>query len=148
VRGVAATTGAGGGGRASAEARAPPPATAAATREGKRRGEGTAAGEGEGRVREALHGREHEEHKETLGTTMEVLTGEEDPRWSRGQILRLPEIRGVQSTNRTRPDEALDETNAAVPSDSADDARIGSNCSPDLSPELEPPRTSASNTGS
>jgi hypothetical protein len=25
---------------------------------------------------------------------------------------------------------------------------IGSNCSPDLSPELEPPRTSASNTGS
>jgi hypothetical protein len=34
---------------------------------------------------------------------------------------------GVQSTNRTHPDEALDETNAAVPSDSADDARIGSN---------------------
>jgi hypothetical protein len=46
------------------------------------------------------------------------------------------------------PNEALDETNAAVPSDSADDARIGSNCSADLSPELEPPRTSASNTGS
>jgi hypothetical protein len=44
--------------------------------------------------------------------------------------------------------EAIDETNAAVPSDSADEARIGSNCSPELSPELEPPRTSASNTGS
>jgi hypothetical protein len=42
---------------------------------------------------------------------------------------------GIQSTNRTRCDEGLDETNAAVPSDSADDARIGSNCSP----ELEPP---------
>jgi hypothetical protein len=55
---------------------------------------------------------------------------------------------GIQSMNRTRCDEALDETNATVPSDSADDARIGSNCSPDLSPELEPPRTSTSNTGS
>jgi hypothetical protein len=43
---------------------------------------------------------------------------------------------GIQSTNRTRCDEALDETNAAVPSDSVDDARIGSNCSPELSPEL------------
>jgi hypothetical protein len=29
---------------------------------------------------------------------------------------------GIQSTNRTRCDKALDETNAAVPSDSADDA--------------------------
>jgi hypothetical protein len=34
----------------------------------------------------------------------------------------------VRSTNQTRPDEALDETNAAVPSDSADDAQIRSNC--------------------
>jgi hypothetical protein len=42
----------------------------------------------------------------------------------------------VRSANRTRPAEALDETNAAVPSDSADDARIGSNCSPEMSPEL------------
>jgi hypothetical protein len=62
-----------------------------------------------------------------------------------------PSIAGdseIQSTNRMRCDQALDETNAVVPSDSADDARIGSNCSPELSPELEPPRTSASNTGS
>jgi hypothetical protein len=81
---------------------------------------------------EVLHGRENEKHEETRGTTMEVLTGEEDPRWSREEIRRLPEIRGVQSTNRTRPDEALDETNAAVPSDSADDERIESNCSPEL----------------
>jgi hypothetical protein len=50
----------------------------------------------------------------------------------------------VRSMNRTRPDEALDETNAVVPSDPADDARIESNCSP----ELELLRTSASNTGS
>jgi hypothetical protein len=55
---------------------------------------------------------------------------------------------GIQSMNRTRCDEAFDETNATVPSDSADDARIGSNCSPELSLELEPPQTSASNTGS
>jgi hypothetical protein len=34
--------------------------------------------------------------------------------------------------NQTRRDEALDETIAAVSSDSADDARIGSNCSPEL----------------
>jgi hypothetical protein len=54
----------------------------------------------------------------------------------------------VQSLNWTRPDEALNETNVAVPSDSTDDARIGSNCSSELSPELEPLRTSASNTGS
>jgi hypothetical protein len=55
---------------------------------------------------------------------------------------------GIQSTNRTRCDEALDETNATVSSDSADDAGIGSNCSPELSLELEPLRTSASNTES
>jgi hypothetical protein len=47
----------------------------------------------------------------------------------------------VRSINRTHCDEALDETNAAVPSDSADDAKIGSNCSL----ELEPLRTTASN---
>jgi hypothetical protein len=58
--------------------------------------------------------------------------------------LSIARDSGIQSMNRTRYDEALDETNAAVPSDSADDARIGSNCSP----KLEPARTSASNTGS
>jgi hypothetical protein len=49
---------------------------AAATGEGER---GASAGEGEGGVRETLHGRKNEEHEETLGTTMEVLTREEDP---------------------------------------------------------------------
>ena len=38
-------------------------------------------------------------NEETLGTTMEVLTGEEDPRRSREEIRRLPEIRG--SNRRT-----------------------------------------------
>jgi hypothetical protein len=50
-------------------------------------------------VREALNGWKNEDHEETLGTTMEVLTGEEDPRRSREEIHRLPEIRG--SNRRT-----------------------------------------------
>jgi hypothetical protein len=50
----------------------------------------------------------------------------------------------VRSTNRTCRDETLDETNVAVSSNSTDDARIGSNCSP----ESEPFRTSAINSGS
>jgi hypothetical protein len=50
-------------------------------------------------VREDLRGRENEEHEETLGTTMKVLTGEEDPRRSRKKIRRLLEIRG--SNRRT-----------------------------------------------
>jgi hypothetical protein len=41
-------------------------------------------------------------------------------------------------------DEALDDTNVVVSLDSADDTQIGSNCSL----ELEPLRTSASNSGS
>jgi hypothetical protein len=41
----------------------------------------------------------------------------------------------VGSTNRRHQNEALDETNVAVPTDSTDDARIESNCSR----ELEPP---------
>jgi hypothetical protein len=53
----------------------------------------------------------------------------------------------IGSTNRRHRDEALDETNAAVPSDSANDARIESNCLPELSLELEPSRTSASKFG-
>jgi hypothetical protein len=67
--------------------------------EGKRRGRGAAVGEGEGRVRGALRGRENEEHEETLGTTMEVLTGKENPRRSREEIRRLLEIR--RSNRRT-----------------------------------------------
>jgi hypothetical protein len=40
----------------------------------------------------------------------------------------------VGSTNQKYRDEALDETNATVLSDSANDAQIESNCSPDLEP--------------
>jgi hypothetical protein len=53
----------------------------------------------------------------------------------------------VGSTNQKQRDEALDETDAAIPSDSGNDARIENNCSPELSLELEPPRTSTSNSG-
>jgi hypothetical protein len=41
----------------------------------------------------------------------------------------------------------LNETNVVVPSDIAEDQRIESNCSLELLPELEPSRTSASNSG-
>jgi hypothetical protein len=44
--------------------------------------------------------------------------------------------------NRKHQDESLDDTNATVLSNFANDARIQSNCSP----ELELPRTSASNS--
>jgi hypothetical protein len=49
----------------------------------------------------------------------------------------------VGSTNQKHRDEALDETHAAVPSDSANDAWIESNCSP----ELESSRSSVSDSG-
>jgi hypothetical protein len=83
-------------------------------------------------VREALHGWENEEHEETLGTTMEVSHRGRRPSPEPRRNLSIAGDSGVRSTNRTRSDEALDETNAAVPSDSPDDARIGSNCSPEL----------------
>jgi hypothetical protein len=67
------------------------------------------------------------------------LIREEDSHWSRGGNHRLTEI--WRSDRRTRHAQ----TN---PSDSADDARIGSNCSPKLSLEFDPLRTSASNSAS
>jgi hypothetical protein len=106
------------------------------------RGGGRAAGGWWGK-RERL--RREERRNEELG-----LKSMEETHWGR---RRLPEPKsnpsidgdsGVQSTNRTHCNEALDETNAVVPSDSAHEARIESNCSP----ELEPLRTSASNTRS
>jgi hypothetical protein len=54
----------------------------------------------------------------------------------------------VRSTNRKHQDEALDETNAAVLLDFPNDARIETNSSAELSPELELPQTLASNSGS
>jgi hypothetical protein len=95
---------------------------------GNRGGRGAAAGEGEGRVRETLHGRENEEHEETLGITTEVSHRGKRPSPEPRRNLSIAGDSGVPSTNQTHPNEAIDETNAAVPSDSADDAWIGSNC--------------------
>jgi hypothetical protein len=143
--------------RGSTGTRAPPPTAAAAAvgegergaaGEGKRRGEGCRrrrrwgeSGRGSARTRKRRN-------EENLGATMEVSHRGRTPSPEPRGNPSIAEDSGIQSMNRTRCDEALDESNAAVPSDSADDARIGSNCSPELSPELEPPRTSASNTGS
>jgi hypothetical protein len=102
-----------------------------ATGEGKWWGRGAAAGEGEGRVGEALHGRENEE---TLGATMEVSHRGRRPSLEPRGNPSITGDSGIQSMNRMRCDEALDETNAAIPSDLADDAQIGSNCSPELKP--------------
>jgi hypothetical protein len=119
---------------------------------GRRRGGET---EGEGRRRRGRWGgsegdparTKKRRNEETLGITTEVLTGEEDPRRSREEIRRLPEIWGFnRRTERAATKPSTRRTQRY--SDSADDARIGSNCSPELTPELELPRTSASNTGS
>jgi hypothetical protein len=53
----------------------------------------------------------------------------------------------VGSVNRKHQGEALNEMNASVLSDFTNDARIESNCSSELSLELEPARNSASNFG-
>jgi hypothetical protein len=79
--------------------------------------------------------------------TLEIEENGEEEWRSSPEPRRKSSIDGdseVRSMNQAHRDEALDKTNTAVSSDSADDARIGSNCSP----ELEPLRTSASNSGS
>jgi hypothetical protein len=152
-----------GGGREGAAQGGPEPATrvSRSVRFGRRRGErgrargdggggggGAVTGEGLRREREALHRRENKEHKETLGITMEVSHRGRRPS---PESRRKPSIDGdskIRSTNRTNCDEALDETNAAISSDSVDNARIVSNCSSELSSELEPLRTSTSNSRS
>jgi hypothetical protein len=152
ARGAATTAGEGCARAWGAGARAPPSATAG-------RGKGTPPGRGNGGGGVPPPGKVRGEWERlcTDGKTKK----RRNPRCNNGGSHRgrrpSPEPRGnpsiaedseIQTTNRTRCDEALDETNAPVPSDSADDARIGNNCLSELSPELEPPRTSASNTGS
>jgi hypothetical protein len=150
-----------GGEREGAAQGGPEPATrvSQSVRSDRRRGErgcatgdggggGAVTGEGLRREREALHRRENKEHKETLGITMEVSHRGRRPS---PESRRKPSIDGdskIRSTNRTNCDEALDETNAAISSDSVDNARIVSNCSSELSSELEPLRTSTSNSRS
>jgi hypothetical protein len=63
-------------------------------------------------------------------------------------ILLIEDEPSVGSINQRHRDEALDDSDVAVPSDSTDDTWIKSNCSLELSLELEPSRTSASNSGS
>jgi hypothetical protein len=145
--------GRGGGARECGWHRRPPPPPP------PRRGNRGATGgetEGEGRHHRGRWGESEggpartgkRRNEETLSTIMEVSHRGRRPSPEPRGNPSIPGDSEIQSTNRTRCDEALDETNAAVPSDSANDARIGNNCSPELSPELEPPWTSASNTGS
>jgi hypothetical protein len=78
-----------------------------------------------------------------MATMEERLTREEtlpEPRTN----SPIEDEQSVGSTNRWHRDEALDVTDAAVPLDSAEDARIESN----YSWELEPSQTLASNSGS
>jgi hypothetical protein len=136
------------------EARPPPPERGAWAREhGRRRRPPPAPPgretEGEGRHRRGRWGESEGGPARTGKRRNPKYNNEGSHRGRRPS----PEPRGnssiagdsrIQSMSRTRCDEALDETNAAVPSDSANDVRIGSNCSL----ELGPPQTSSSNTGS
>jgi hypothetical protein len=81
--------------------------------------------------------------KNTMATMEERLTREETPPEPRTNSPIEDEM-SARSTYRWHLDEALDETDAAVPLDSTDDARIECN----YSWELEPSQTLASNSRS
>jgi hypothetical protein len=85
----------------------------------KWRGRGTAVGKGEGREREAIHGWEN---RETLGTTMVEPHRRRRPSPEPSTNSSIGDELSIRSANRWHRDKALDETNATVPSDSADDA--------------------------
>jgi hypothetical protein len=105
--------------------------------------EGAAWGRKRGREGGCTHGEENNE------TSMNNNGKAHRGRRTSSGPRRNPLIDGeseVGSTNRKHRDEALDETNATVLSDFANDARIESNCSSELSSKLEPPRTSSSNS--
>jgi hypothetical protein len=74
-------------------------------------------------------------NEETLGTTMLETHWRRRPSPEPSTKSWIGDEPSVGSTNQRHLDKAFDETNAAVPSDSADDARIKSN----YLPELEPP---------
>jgi hypothetical protein len=108
----------------------------------RRRGAG---GEGEGlQRRRDTYG---EENKELSWVAMENTHRGRRPSPDPRMNSSIDGDSEVRSTNRTQQDEALNEMNVAVPSDSANDARIGSNYLSELSSELEPLQTSASNSG-
>jgi hypothetical protein len=145
-RGRAASARAQARGRGCGRGAGPPPPGGPARGEGGGHGiehcrRGVTEGEGE----RGYAGKTHTTN--TMATMEERLIGEKhspEPR-TNSSIEDEPSI---LSTNRRHRHEALDETNTVVPSDSADKARIKSNCSSELSPELEPFQTSASNFGS
>jgi hypothetical protein len=98
-----------------------------------RAGAGRARAQGWGSRHRGLVGRERLRREERRNKELGLKFMEEAHRGRRHspEPKPNPSIAGdsvVQSTNRTHCDEALDETNAVVPSDSADDARIESNC--------------------
>jgi hypothetical protein len=86
----------------------------------------------------------NQRNKKTLCATMVESSQEKTTSLELVTNSPIDDEPSVGSTNRKHRDEALDKTNAAVPSESSDDAQIKSNCSP----ELELSRTSASNFGS
>jgi hypothetical protein len=100
--------------------------------------------EGEERGRGYVYGNKN---GETPWTTMEGNSPEETKFAGAKKKSSIGSETTVGSTNQKHRDEALDEKNAAVSSDSTNAAWIETNCSPELSSELEPPRTSASNSG-
>jgi hypothetical protein len=115
--------------------RRPPPG-------GKGAAPGGTGGGGEplpGEVREALYGQENEENEETLSITMVEAHRRRRPSPGPSTKSSIMDEPSVGSSNRRHQDEVVDETNAAVPSDSTEDERIESKCSTKLFPELEPP---------
>jgi hypothetical protein len=133
---------------AAGEARRPPTTRGSVTGLGRTEGGGGAAARGE---REGEGGREpprggRKKMKNTIPTMVETHRRRRSSLEPRRNLSIDDELE-VGSMNRKPWDEALDETNAAVPSDSIDDARIESNCSLELLLELEPSRISASNFG-
>jgi hypothetical protein len=109
---------------------------------GHRRGGGD-RGEGEPPSEEGRGGRWRSctgrKNKENLGTRMVEAHRIRRPSPEPNTKSSIGDEPSMGSTNRRHQDEALNKTNVAVPSDSAENARIKSNCSPELSPKLEPP---------
>jgi hypothetical protein len=109
-----------------------------------RRREGLSGGGGEGRrhLGERVGCAGEKKMKNTMPTMVEAhRRRRSSPELSTNSPIEDETL--VRSINRRYRDEVLDETNAAVLSDSVDEARIESNCSP----ELEPCRTTANNSG-
>jgi hypothetical protein len=116
----------------------------------RRRGRG--AGGERGRGGRGAHGEEESRYLvvEKMKNGRETMEFAHWRRRSSPEPRRNPSIDDepeVISMNGKHRDEALDEENIVVLLDFANDTQIESNCSQELSLELEPPQTSASNSG-